>query len=127
MKRYSLSSKDFKKICALYNSLDLKYKKDDIKGFYNAIASVLSKDYKPYILDKNRIFAYSNKTHAKQEIYSDKKCLTFMVHVCSENEGKSARTAFDVDYEQINILTLAEGLVNLQKRLEEVTKWSDTA
>lgn len=121
-KKDYINTKDFKKICALYDSLDLKYTKDDIKEFYNKIASVLSKDYKPYILDNNSIFAHSNKTHAKQEIYSSKKHLTFTVYVW--NDKKYAKLAFDVDYEQINILTLAEELANRQKKQEEFIKWS---
>lgn len=119
-KKDYINTKDFKKICALYDSLNLKYKKDDIKGFYNAIASVLSKDYEPYILDNKKIFANSGNTHAKQNIYSDKTCLTFTVRVW--NDKKDVIASFDVNYEQINILTLAEELVNMQKKLEEVIK-----
>lgn len=117
-KKDYINTKDFKKICALYDSLNLKYKKDDIKGFYDKIASVLSKDYEPYILDNKKIFANSGNTHAKQEIYSSKKHLTFTVHVW--NDKKYAKLAFDVDYEQINILTLAEELANKQKKQEEI-------
>ena len=117
-KKDYINTKDFKKICALYDDLDLKYKKDDIKGFYNEIVPVLSKDYEPYILDNSKIFVTSGNTHAKQDIYSDKKGLTFTVRVW--NDIKIVKTAFDVDYEQINILTLAEELVNTQKKLEEL-------
>lgn len=119
-KKDYINTKDFKKICALYDSLDLKYAKDDIKEFYNAIASVLIKDYKPYILDNKKILTNSNKTYAKQDISSDEKCLTFTV--CVRNDKKDAKAAFDVNCEQINILTLAEGLVNMQKKLEEIIK-----
>lgn len=121
-KKDYINTKDFKKIYALYDSLDLKYKRDDIKEFYNAIASVLSKDYKPYILDNNKIIAIYDDVYAKQDISSDEKCLTFTVRVW--NDKKDAKAAFDVNYEQINILTLAEGLVNMQKNLQEVIKWS---
>lgn len=121
-----INTKDFKKICALYDSLDLKYKKDDIKEFYNAIASVLSEDYEPYILDYKEILTNSNKTHARQDIYSSKEHLTFTVAVAVGNnyyDNKINFNAnFNVDYEQINILTLAEGLVNIQKKLEEIIK-----
>lgn len=120
VKKNYINTKDFKRICALYDSLDLKYKKDDIKEFYNAIASVLNKDYETYILDNNKIFAYSNKIYAKQDIYSDEERLTFMVHVY--NDERVIKTSFYVDCEQINILTLAEGLVDMQKRLEEIIK-----
>ena len=119
-KKDYISTKDFKKICALYDSLNLKYKKDDIKEFYNEIASVLSKDYEPYILDNNKIFANSDKTYAKQDIGSDEKHLTFVVYVW--NDEKDVKASFDVNCEQINILTLAEELVNMQKRLEEIIK-----
>lgn len=119
-KKDYINTKDFKKICALYDSLDLKYKKDDIKEFYNAIASVLSKDYKPYILDNKKILTNSNKTYAKQDISSGEKRLTFTV--CVRNDKKDVKTPFNVNYKQINILTLAEGLVNLQKKLEEIIK-----
>lgn len=121
-KKDYINARDFKKICALYDSLDLKYKKDDIREFYDKIASVLSKDYKPYILDNKKILTNSNKTYAKQDISSGEKRLTFTV--CVRNDKKDAKTAFDVNCEQINILTLAEGLVNLQKKLEEIIKWS---
>lgn len=115
-----INTKDFKKICALYDSLDLKYKKDDIKGFYNAIASVLSKDYKPYILDNNEIFVISGDAQAKQDVYSNDNCLTFTVRVW--NDDKDVKAAFDANYKQINILTLAEELVNTQEKLEEIIK-----
>ena len=120
-KKDYINTKDFKKICALYDSLVLKYKKDDIKGFYDGIASVLNKDYKPYILDNNKIFAYSNnsnKPQAKQDIYSDKKGLIFTVRVW--NDERVIKTTFDVNCKQINILALAEELVNIQKKLEEL-------
>lgn len=119
-KKDYLNTKDFKTICALYDSLDLKYKKDDIREFYDKIASVLSKDYKPYILDNNKIFAIYDDVYAKQDISSDEKCLFFTV--CVRNDKKDSKVAFDVNYEQIDILTLAEGLVNLQKKLEEIIK-----
>lgn len=119
-KKDYINTEDFEKICALYDSLVLKYKKDDIKEFYNEIASVLSKDYKPYILDNNKIFIISGGVHARQDIYSNKKSLTFIVYI---NNGKrTVKATFDVDYEQINILTLAQELVNTQKKLEEVIK-----
>lgn len=115
-KKDYLNARDFKKIYALYDSLDLKYKKDDIREFYDKIASVLNIDYKPYILDNNKILAIHGDTYARQDISSDEKCLTFTVRAW--NDKKYATTAFDVNYEQINILTLAEGLVNTQKKLE---------
>ena len=118
-----INTKDFEKIFALYDSLDLKYKKDDIKGFYNEIASVLNKDYEPYILDNNKILAYSDKTYARQDMCSNRKSLAFMVYIV--NDERVVKATFNVDYEQINILTLAEGLVNTQKKLEEIIKWSD--
>lgn len=117
-KKDYISTKDFKKICALYDDLDFKYKKDDIKGFYNEIASVLSKDYEPYILDSNKILAYSNGAYSRQDISSNAKSLAFMVYVC--NDEKVVKTTFNVDCEQINILALAEELVNTQKKLEEL-------
>lgn len=117
-KKDYINTKDFKKICALYDSLVLKYKKDDIKEFYNAIASVLNKDYKPYILDNNKIFAYSNKPQAKQDIYSDKKGLIFTLRVW--NDERVIKTTFYINCKQINILTLAQELVNIQKKLEEL-------
>lgn len=117
-KKDYINARDFKKICALYDSLDLKYAKDDIREFYCAIASVLSKDYEPYILDSKKIFANSGNTHAKQNICSDKKRLTFTVLVW--NDKKYTKLAFDVDYKQINILTLAEELANKQKKLERL-------
>ena len=117
-KKDYINAKDFKKICALYDSLVLKYKKDDIKEFYNEIASVLSKDYKPYILDNNKIFITSGNTHGKQDVYSNDNCLTFVVRVW--NDVKIVKTTFDVNCEQINILALAEELVNTQKRLERI-------
>ena len=138
LKKY-INTKDFKEICALYDSLDFKYKKDDVKEFYNAIASVLSKDYEPYILDNKKIFTcfnkayskqdicsdiecftFSNKGYSEQGIYSDNECLTFTVYV--HNDEKNVKAAFGVGYEQTNILTLAEGLVNIQKKLEELIK-----
>ncbi|ASQ30259.1 hypothetical protein CAV_0592 [Campylobacter avium LMG 24591] len=119
-KKDYINTRDFKKICALYDSLGVKYKKDDIKEFYKAIASVLSKDRKPYILDSKKIFAYSNKRCAQQDIYSDGETLTFAVHLW--NDLRIIKTSFDVNYEQINILTLAQELVNMQKKLEEIIK-----
>lgn len=119
-KKDYINTKDFKKICALYDSLDLKYKKDDIKEFYNAIASVLSKDYEPYILDNNKIFITSGNTHAKQDIYSNCNRLTFTVSVW--NDEKVFKWAFYINCKQINILTLAKELVNMQKKLEELIK-----
>lgn len=115
-KKNYINTKDFKKICALYDSLDLKYTKDDIKEFYNTIASVLSKDYKPYILDNKEILTNSNKTRARQDTYSSKEHLTFTVSVYDKE--RDSNTAFNVYYEEINILTLAEKLVNIQKNLE---------
>lgn len=119
-KKDYINTKDFKKICALYDSLDLKYKKDDIREFCDKIASVLSKDYKPYILDNNKILAIYDDVYAKQDISSDEKCLTFTVRVW--NDKKDAKAAFDVNCEQINILTLAEELANKQKKQEEIIK-----
>lgn len=119
-KKDYINARDFKKICALYDSLDVKYTKDDIKEFYNTIASVLSKDYEPYILDNKKIFATYDDVCARQDISSDNKCLTFMVRVW--NDKKIVKTTFNVNYEQINILTLAEELVNIQKKLEEIIK-----
>lgn len=119
-KKDYINTKDFKKIYALYDSLDLKYKKDDIRDFYDKIASVLSKDYKPYILDNNKISATYDDAYAKQDIYSNKNRFTFTVW--ARNNKKNAETAFDINCDQINILTLAEELVNLQKKLEEIIK-----
>lgn len=73
-----------------------------------------------YILDNNKIFANSDKTYAKQDIGSDEKHLTFVVYVWDDE--KDVKASFDVNCEQINILTLAEELVNMQKRLEEIIK-----
>lgn len=119
-KKSYINAKDFKKICALYDSLDLKYKKDDIKEFYNTIASVLSKDCEPYILDNSKIFAVSGDAHVRQDIYSNKYGLTFIVYI--NNDERVVKATFDVDYEQTTILTLAEELVNTQKKLEEIIK-----
>ena len=119
-KKNYINKKDFKRICVLYDSLDLKYKKNDIKEFYNEIASVLSKDYEPYILNDKKIFANSNKTYAKQDISSNEKRLTFMVYI--HNDKRIIKATFDVNCEQANILTLSEQLVNMQKKLEEIIK-----
>ncbi|WP_281527048.1 hypothetical protein [Campylobacter avium] len=122
-KKDYINTKDFKKICALYDSLDFKYKKDDVKEFYNAIASVLSKDYEPYILDNKKIFTRFNKVYSEQGIYSDNECLTFTVHVHGVNYESSFEVCLKPEqFRQTNILTLAEDLVNIQKKLEDLVK-----